>query len=596
MYAVSAEYIEQLKEPIQERRLSGTIGNLSFTSDDVLVGSFSITSSAMPTKELKYGYCGITTLSITLFNSFARQIPRTSYKGLIIAPSVALKVGNTWESVPCGIFTVDEATWSEVGVTLTAYDNMAKFDREVNLDVTAGYPYDLLSLACQYCGVELGNTQAEIEAMTNGEERFFVNPENDIETWRDFLYWTAQVLAGFATCDRQGRLVVRQFGNDTEIELGTNHRFTGIQLGDYVTNYTGLSVTLIENDTTEYRGASVDNGLTMNLGSNPLLQDVETRGRRMDAIVDEMGGLKYTPFTCKMIGDIAFDLGDVIHYDGGVAYEDDCCIMAYNYVFGKDYTAKGFGDNPALATARSKADKELSGLKSRTRSNVVEMRTFVNASEIYLEDDVEQTIISLDFTTVDDTNVSIFHEIQLDCDSEDMSVEVTYHLDDAELTYHPVENWKTDGKHILSLMYFITVLGGYAYTWTVTLKVTGGNALIGRDNARASLSGQGLAAVSKWAGKIDIKEDIGIIQLPLQKTELMAMAESVLAETKEYYVSSIAQNIGLISMDGTPVAIMGMHEDMWFLEPLSELTWGEASAFTWEQLNEEYCWGNEYPS
>ena len=293
---------------------------------------------------------------------------------------------------------------------------------------------------------------------------------------------------------------------------------------------------------------------------------------------------------------LAFDLGDVIHYDGGVAYEDDCCIMAYNYVFGKDYTAKGFGDNPALATARSKADKELSGLKSRTRSNVVEMRTFVNASEIYLEDDVEQTIISLDFTTVDDTNVSIFHEIQLDCDSEDMSVEVTYHLDDAELTYHPVENWKTDGKHILSLMYFITVLGGYAYTWTVTLKVTGGNALIGRDNARASLSGQGLAAVSKWAGKIDIKEDIGIIQLPLQKTELMAMAESVLADTKEYYVSSIAQNIGLISMDGTPVALMGMHEDMWFLEPLSELTWGEASAFTWEQLNEEYCWGNEYPS
>ena len=565
MYSVSDEYIEKLKEEVQERRLSGSIGSLTFSDEDVLAGSFSISGKCMSNTNLVYGLCEITTLKVTLFNDFARQIPRTSYKGLVITPSVSLKVGNTWESVPCGIFTVDEATWSEVGVTLTAYDNMAKFDREVNLDVTAGYPYDLLSLACQYCGVELGNTQAEIEAMTNGEERFFVNPENDIETWRDFLYWIAQVLAGFATCDRQGRLVVRQFGNDTEIELGTNHRFTGIQLGDYVTNYTGLSVTLIENDTTEYRGATVDNGLTMNLGSNPLLQDVETRHRRMDAIVDEMGQLKYTPFTCKMIGDIAFDLGDVIHYDGGVAYEDDCCIMAYNYVFGKDYTAKGFGDNPALATARSKADKELSGLKSRTRSNVVEMRTFVNASEIYLEDDVEQTIISIDFTTIDDTNVSIFHEIQLDCDSEDMSVEVTYHLDDAELTYHP-------------------------------LKVMGGNAVIGRDNARACLSGQGLAAVSKWAGKIDIKEDIGIIQLPLQKTELMAMAESVLAETKEYYVSSIAQNIGLISMDGTPVALMGMHEDMWFLEPLSELTWGEASAFTWEQLNEEYCWGNEYPS
>ena len=227
---------------------------------------------------------------------------------------------------------------------------------------------------------------------------------------------------------------------------------------------------------------------------------------------------------------------------------------------------------------------------------MVEMRTFVNASEILLEDDVEQTIISIDFTTIDDTNISIFHEIQLDCLSEDMSVEVTYHLDDAEMTYHPVENWSEDGKHILSLMYFLSVLGNKAYTWTVSLKVTGGNAEIGRDNIRACLSGQGLAAVSKWAGRINVEEELGIISMPLTPVAIMNIAENCGVSLKEYYVSSIAQNIGLISMDGTPVAIMGMHEDMWFLEPLSELTWGEAYAFTWEQLNEEYCWGNEYPS
>ena len=595
MYSVSDEYINQLKQEIQERRLSGTIGNLTFDDEDVLAGSFSISGRCMPNTNLTYGSVEITTLKVTFFNDFAREIPRTTYKGLEIRPTVSLKVGNTWETVPCGVFTVDEATWTEIGVTLTAYDNMAKFDREVNLDITAGYPYDLLSLACQYCGVQFGNTQAEIEAMTNGEERFFVNPENDIETWRDFIYWTAQVLAGFATCDRQGRLVIRQFGNDTGVELLTNQRFTGIKLSDFVTSYTGLSVTLIENDTTEYRGAAVDTGLVMNLGSNPLLQDVETRGRRMDAIVDELITLEYTPFTCKLIGDMCFDLGDVIHFDGGVAYEDNCCIMAYSYTFGKEYTAQGFGDNPALANARGKTDKELSGIKSRTRANVVEMRTFVNASEVLLEDDVDQTIISIDFTTIDDTNISIFHEIQLDCLSEDMSVEVTYHLDDAEMTYHPVENWSEDGKHILSLMYFLSVLGNKAYTWTVSLKVTGGNAEIGRDNIRACLSGQGLAAVSKWAGRINVEEELGIISMPLTPVAIMNIAESCGVSLKEYYVESIPQNIGLISMDGTPVAIMGMHEDMWFLEPLSELTWEEASAFTWGELEDDCCWGNEYP-
>ena len=595
MYSVSNDYINQLKQEIQERKLSGTIGNKTFDDEDVLVGSFSISGRCMPNSDLAYGSVEITTMKITFFNDFAREIPRSTYKGLVITPSVSLKVGNTWNTVPCGVFTVDEATWTEIGVTLTAYDNMAKFDREVNLDVTAGYPYDLLSLACQYCGVEMGNTQAEIEAMCNGEERFYIYPENDIETWRDLIYWTCQVLAGFATCDRQGRLVVRQFGNDTEVELLPNERFTGIKLSDFVTSYTGLSVTLIENDTTEYKGAAIDTGLTMNLGSNPLLQDVETRGRRMEAIVEAMGDFTFTPFTCKLIGDMCFDLGDVIHFDGGVAYEDNCCIMAYNYVFGKEYTAQGFGDNPSLANARNKVDKELSGLKSRTRSNVIEMRTFVNASEILLEDDVEQTIISIDFTTIDDTNVSILHEIQLDCQSEDMSVEVTYHLDDAEMTYHPTENWSEDGKHILSLMYFLSVLGNKAYTWSVSLKVSGGDAVIGRDNARACLSGQGLAAVSKWAGRINVSEEIGIISLPLTKAQLLQMSESASASLKDYYVESIPQSIGLISIDNRPVALMGMREDMWFLEPLSELTWGEASAFTWGELNEEYCWGNEYP-
>ena len=104
-----------------------------------------------------------------------------------------------------------------------------------------------------------------------------------------------------------------------------------------------------------------------------------------------------------------------------------------------------------------------------------------------------------------------------------------------------------------------------------------------------------MAAVSKWAGRINVEEELGIISMPLTPVAIMNIAENCGVSLKEYYVESIPQNIGLISMDGTPVAIMGMREDMWFLEPLSELTWGEANAFTWGQLEEEYCWGNEYP-
>lgn len=594
MYGVSAEYIEQLKEPIQERRLSGTIGNLSFVSDDVLAGSFSITSSAMPTKELKYGYCGITTLSITLFNSFARQIPRQGYKGLVIAPSVALKVGNTWESVPCGIFTVDEATWSEVGVTLTAYDNMAKFDKPITLNTTYGKAFDLLSLACTACAVDLGITQADIAEMPNGTEQFAVYPENDMETWRDLLYWVAQTLGGFATCDRQGRLVIRQFGNDTEIELGTNHRFTGIQLSDYVTKYTGISIVNILDDTTSYYGATVDDGLTMNLGSNPLMQDTEElKEARMRHILAELLEFQYTPFTCKMIGDIAFDLGDVIHYDGGVAYEDDCCIMAYNYVFNKDYTAKGFGDNPALATARSKADKDLAGLKSRTRSNVIEMRTFVNSEEYTLTEDVWQTVVSISFTTIDETTVQFLAEIQLDADSEDMQVEVKYMLDLDEITYHPKDSWKVDDKHLLHLMYFLGVDANRVYTWTVSLKVTGGNASIGRDNIRACLSGQGLASVDKWNGRLGLEDVLPLFEIPQDIPVLMGITDTLGVAVQEPVGAELVDSIGFFAIPQDMPEMMGMTDGITFKRYVSSMTWNDVAQYTWDVLAENFVWGDD---
>lgn len=592
MYSVSAEYIEKLKEEVQERRLSGSIGSLTFSDEDVLAGSFSISGKCMSNTNLVYGLCEITTLKVTLFNDFARQIPRTSYKGLVIAPSVSLKVGNTWESVPCGMFTVDEATWSEVGVTLTAYDNMAKFDKAITLNSTYGKAFDLLALACTACAVDLGNTQAQIEAMPNGTEQFAIYPENDMETWRDLLYWVAQTLGGFATCDRQGRLVVRQFGNDTGIELGTNHRFTGIQLSDYVTKYTGISIVNILDDTTSYYGATVDDGLTMNLGSNPLMQDTEElKEARMRHILAELLEFQYTPFTCKMIGDIAFDLGDVIHYDGGVADEDNCCIMAYNYVFNKDYTAKGFGDNPALATARSKADKELSGIKSRTRSNQIEMRMFVNAEEYTLTEDDWQTIESLSFTTIDAASVQFLSEIQLECLSENMSVEVKYMLDLDEIPYHPIDNWSEDDKHLLHLMYFLEVEANRVYTWTVSIKVSGGDAIIARDNARACLTGQGLAAVDKWNGRLGFEEEIGFLPVDTSGYGMLEVAESIDTSVVVPYSAEFTDNIGMLPIDYEGMPIMDMNERISFKDQLKNRTWGEVKRETWGTAKDKYTWG-----
>jgi hypothetical protein len=61
--------------------------------------------------------------------------------------------------------------------------------------------------------------------------------------------------------------------NQTVVDtIDDAHRFTGGSFSDYVTRYTGLSVVNMEDSTTSYYAEDEDDGLTMNLGSNPFLQ------------------------------------------------------------------------------------------------------------------------------------------------------------------------------------------------------------------------------------------------------------------------------------------------------------------------------------
>ena len=87
------------------------------------------------------------------------------------------------------------------------------------------------------CGVELAQTQAEIEALPNGAELLSIYPENDIETHRDVLYFTAQVLGGFFCSNREGKLEFRQYGEIPVMEILQKHRFSS-SFSDFVTRGT----------------------------------------------------------------------------------------------------------------------------------------------------------------------------------------------------------------------------------------------------------------------------------------------------------------------------------------------------------------------
>lgn len=164
--------------------------------------------------------------------------------------------------------------------------------------------------------MEFANKRAEIDAMPNGGVTLSVYTENDIETCRDVLFYVAQVLGGFFIINREGKLELRKYGKDPVMKVEQRHRFSS-SFSDFITRYTAVSSTNKQTQIAEYYALDPDNGLTMNLGVNPLLQFglEETREMLCRNILADLSVIRYVPFDSDTIGNPALDPGYVIVYN-----------------------------------------------------------------------------------------------------------------------------------------------------------------------------------------------------------------------------------------------------------------------------------------
>lgn len=517
MYPVSNDYIDKISQQPKDitRRIRGTVDNVAFTEADVIASSLIYTETCVKSSDINLGGVFVGTLQITFQPSF-QGIPRGTWHGRTINLSIGLLVdpdNDVWEDIPIKPYVIDEASHSKSGIAIKAYDYMNQFDEAFNISTTAGTIFEMASLACEVCGVTLGQTAAQIAQLPNGTEQFALYPENDIETWRDLVSWLAVTIGGYATINRLGQLEFRTWHDTPDIEMDINDRAVGGSWCDFTTYYTGLSIVDMEKETTRYYNVEPDTGLTMNLGMHPLIQygTDETRSRQAMAILNALQSFVYVPFNSSGLLDPCFDLGDVIEYSDGLAGDSSvCCIHKIEFKYSSGMKLTGYGKNPALFGARSKTDKNISGLLSRTAENEMVTHTFLNSSEF----DIGSTatdILQIRFATISPRTVKLLHEInfdlEIDSGEDDAQITAYYYLNDDLIAFHPISSWDNEGNHILPLMYFLDNLtGGEQYTWRVALKCDRGTIHIDKQGIRALLEAQGLVASEDWDGYLEISD------------------------------------------------------------------------------------------
>ena len=594
MYPVSNAFLNAVKANTRKYywtgRITTTAGTVyNFDQEDMVKGSGYITSQCCGSTEIELGTVYAAEMGISLFS----EINRYTLEDAIVELFYHLQIaGGSYETIPMGIFEVSEANRKAKCLEIKAYDYMVRFEKAFTSLEFIGNAYDFMVLCSTACDVTLAQDRATIEAMPNGSENLSIYSDNDIETYRDVLFYVGQVLDGFFVINRAGELELRKYGNQSVLTVERTHRFTS-SFSDFITRYTAVSSTNLRTQIAEYYALDPDDGLTMNLGVNPLLQFglEETRRQLCTNILNDLSVVNYVPFDSDTIGNPALDVGDILSFTGGQADATKiACITSNSIKIGGRQAIKCVGKNPKLSQAKSKNDKNISGLLAQIEAGKIGIHTFTNASAFTVQN-VDTKIISIEFATTEANHAQFFGQVIVDItanqvtktatatgdvvipsvavdepepvdldnpevigNTEEQTVSVslpvswtedghadvifTFEFNNQMIPVHyPQENWHS-GRHTILLYYPIeNVVPNYTNIFNVYMRCSGGTAAVDTGFCIASISGQSMGASAAWDGRIDIEEYVDLFVMGNgtnpERLQVKTFTESQAWEIKE---------------------------------------------------------------
>ncbi len=609
MYPVSQAFMDAIESNTRKYYWTGTITTknkkeYAFGNEDIVKGSGYITRQCCGSNEIELGTVYASEMGITLFSDIDRYTLDDAEVRLFFH---LLLADGSEETIPMGVFEVSEANRHIKTLELKAYDYMLRFEKTLKLSASGGTAYSFLLMASTECNVELAQTKAEIEALPNGKETLGIYSDNDMESYRDLIFYVAQVLGCVCQINREGKLELIPYGISPVAEVPSKHRYDS-SYSDFVTRYTAVSSTNLITEEAEYYALDPDDALTLNLGVNPLLQFglKTTRARLITNILNAIAVVDYVPFDSTTIGNPAFDPMDILRFSGGHADEKQLsCITSITYKINGKHSLKCVGKNPKLAAAKSKNDKNITGLLNQIEAGKIVVYNFINASPFTIGSSNTE-IMAITFTSKEETTATFLAEILFEVVNDEVirtihgtvptadeegnpdtkevdftfnetghsELTVTYKMNDEEVkTFYPKKTC-INGRHILTLFLPITqVIANSENTLSVYFKMAGGTLTIGESQIRATISGQGLVAgIGDWNGRISISETIDRIPIAQTFFGIDTFTDSAMAVFPRIELYPITQAVPRIPILETEFSYHRLNERVTAIEVIKTFT------------------------
>lgn len=519
----------------------------SYTTADILAGSVSF-SGQCSDSEVCVGGVYINEMK---FSTIPLPSNRYPHRGERLSAVYRLKVGNSWEKVPVGVYVVSDVNKGVSGAEIKCYDLMSTLDVKLDFDTSNASMWSILQAGALVCGYELGMSQLDFERLPNGQQRVTIYTENNLETWRDLISCIAQVTCTFATFDRDGALVFRRFGHAGVVRtFSGDTRLNGGTYSNYNAHYTALSIAQKDGTRMLTHDPETDTGLTMFIDDNPLLwlgSRYKVSEVMLRAIISDTADM--TPATLVIPSAPELDLGDMVRYD---VAGPKLIVMSYQWNFGKDMTLKCYGKDPKTLPEQSAEEKEITNLEKNIARKGISFYAYTNTEALMVPDGSDGTLFSIMFTTTEDTRVLINSQSIVDTlltsEGVPATAKVTYYVNGSEVqTIHPVDTWEASGKHLLTLFHHMEVDADKVYTVIAKLEMDGGSAEVAPFETEAVITGQGMAATPVWDGLIELDQSIRPLAWPTQEIAEMDAEMHITSDTPKRSTASDSVGVFIFS-------------------------------------------------
>ena len=606
MYNVSEQFKSAIKSQNRKSSIYGTLtttngteyplNDSNFIKDSLYITNQIVNNSKLCFGAVYAGECGL------VINS---DIDRYSLFGATIELNFLLQLEDgSRESLALGVFSVDTPERIGSKIKLTAVDNMSKFDVTVNEDVNGTW-YELLSYIANKCGVELAQTQEELEALhINATNQNYTIQQDKIDTYRDALSYLCMVVCANATINNAGKLKIVQYATSACDSNDRATRLNNCKFSDYTTRYAGVKARFIANENyAPYEASNPDiKGLTLDLGDIPIVGGtVESKHDTVNAIMETLTQIAYVPATLYISSNPAYELGDMITCENvnNTSYSVNVYVMKYEYNYRKKETINCYGDNPLLQNIKDKNDKQYSSMESQISSKDMVIVNATNVSDITIKQELKN-IVSLNFSVNTDCRPICIFTVPFSIDV-DGYVEFSLYNGLVALENATYKGYYDKGEHFATFMYLddmkkderrsLRVLAKCYADTTSAIRVQDAkirtleskvNALIDTTVAttadeavdtteptatikalgvKAIAYTQGINGKGEWDGTLEFK-DLFNADIPLiSNMSVITFRDSVVASTQIPVPASITELFGEIALNGA-MSVIGFTDSV----------------------------------